>query len=412
MRRVLTERLRTGDRIGRDIIGGPDAPALLKAGVRVSDSYRQSLRRSKITSVWINDSLSDGIVPLEVLGEATKQRATVAMRDAIREVSRSLVEGQTLSEETVLEMRDVAELICSDVSANVTSALALNDLANADGYTMKHSLAVTALGLSIGLRVMRRYGWIDDLGYRRFDEIDQRLLLLGVGLLLHDIGKLAVPPEILQKAGPLTADEWVAMRAHPMLGARILQQADISPLSRVVVRSHHERWDGSGYPAAKRGAGIHQFARIASVADVFDALTSDRPYRRAMPAYEAYDFIVGRSGRDFDPEVVEVFRSAVAPHPPGTGVVLSDGRCGIVKAVRPESVKRPIVRIVVDSTGSSIAGDEIDLSQLPGIEIVSNDFDPWVSDTPTAQCRVIERRLAPRTDPRTHTETPQTPAGL
>ena len=262
MRRVSTERLRTGDRIGRDIIGGPDEPPLLRAGIRVSDSYRLSLQRSKITSVWINDSLSDGIEPLEALSESTKRRATAAMQDAIRDVSRSLVEGQALSEGTVDEMREVAELICSDVSANVHSALALNDLANADGYTMKHSLAVTALGLSLGLRVMRRYGWVDDLGYRRFDEIDQRLSLLGVGLLLHDIGKLAVPSEILQKPGPLTPDEWVAMRTHPEMGARILRQADISPLSRVVVRSHHERWDGSGYPAAKRGAGIHQFARF------------------------------------------------------------------------------------------------------------------------------------------------------
>src|SRR5205807_27339 len=141
---------------------------------------------------------------------------------------------------------------------------------NADGYTMKHSLAVTALGLSLGLRVMRKYGWVDDQGNRRFDDIDRRLSTLGVGLLLHDIGKLAIPVEILQKNGPLTDDEWTAMREHPMLGVRILQRADdISPLSRAVVRSHHERWDGAGYPSGKARHQIHQFARIASVADVF-----------------------------------------------------------------------------------------------------------------------------------------------
>jgi HD-GYP domain-containing protein (c-di-GMP phosphodiesterase class II) len=378
MRRVSTRQLRTGDRIGRDVLARPDDPPLLRAGIRVSESYRQSLLRSNITSVWIDDGLSEGIEPLEMLGESTRRRAAVAMHDAFRDVSRSLVEGKTLAIDTMQEMRAVADLICDDVAANVHSALALNDLANADGYTMKHSLAVTALGLSLGLRVMRKYGWVDDHGNRRFDAIDQRLSTLGVGLLLHDIGKLAVPSEILQKAGPLTDDEWIAMRAHPLEGVRILKLADgISPLSRAVVRSHHERWDGGGYPAGKAGADIHQFARIASVADVFDALTSDRPYRQAMQVHEGYDYIIGRRGRDFDPEVVDVFGASVAPHPPGTGVVLSDGRCGVVKEVRQESVTRPIVRLVQDASGTPTAGPEIDLARSPDLSITSTPFDPW-----------------------------------
>jgi HD-GYP domain-containing protein (c-di-GMP phosphodiesterase class II) len=382
MRRIPTEQLRTGDRIGRDILASPDELPLLRAGIRVSDSYCESLRRSNITSVWVDDGLSEGIEPLEVMGERTKQRATAAIREAFRDVSRSLVTGDTLPVNAVQEMTEVAELICSDVSANVHSALALNDLANADGYTMKHSLAVTALGLSLGLRVMRRFGWVDDLGCRRFDGIDERLSLLGVGLLLHDIGKLAVPAEILHKPGPLTEDEWAAMRAHPALGVKILQQADgISPLSRCVVRSHHERWDGTGYPAGKAGTDIHQFARIAAVADVFDALTSDRVYRSAMPTHEGYQFVLDRCRRDFDPEVVEVFRTSVAPHPPGTGVVLSDGSCGVVKEVRPGSMTAPVVRLVIDRSGESLALKEIDLSEWPGLTIVSTQFDPWESTT-------------------------------
>jgi HD-GYP domain-containing protein (c-di-GMP phosphodiesterase class II) len=380
MRRVPTRQLRTGDRIGRDVLSSSHEIPLLRAGIRVSDSYRESLLRSNITSVWIDDGLSEGIKPLEMLGERTKRQATAAIHGAFRDVSRSLVTGGPVPSDALLEMEEVADLICADVSANVHSALALNDLANADGYTMKHSLAVTALGLSLGLRVMRRYGWIDPHGYRRFDGIDERLSTLGVGLLLHDIGKLAVPVEILEKPGPLTAEEWLAMRAHPALGAQMLQHADgISPVSRAVVRSHHERWDGGGYPAGLAGAAIHQFARIASVADVFDALTSDRTYRHAMPMHEGYAYIVSRAGRDFDPEVVAIFAESVAPHPPGTGVVLSDGRCGIVKEVRAESVTRPIIRLVLEASGTPIAGDEIDLSLANDITIVSTDFDPFGS---------------------------------
>jgi HD-GYP domain-containing protein (c-di-GMP phosphodiesterase class II) len=356
----------------------PDTPALLRAGIRVSDSFRASLERHGVSSVWIDDDLSAGIEPLESMQEETKEQAMTAIHDAFKEVSSSFAAGGTLTAAALQQMTTVAELIAADIAANVHSALALNDLANADGYTMKHSLAVTALGLALGLRLMRRYGWEDFRGERRFDDLDGRLSLLGVGLLLHDIGKLAVPPEILHKAGPLTADEWAAMRAHPELGFRMLKDAnEISPVARSVVRSHHERWDGAGYPDGTAAGKIHQFARIAAVADVFDALTSDRPYRSADPPHRGYEYVVGQSGSHFDPEVVEMFRASVAPHPPGTGVVLSDGSCGIVKEVRQGFVTRPVVRVVIDPSGALITPYEVDLASAAALTIVSADYDPW-----------------------------------
>jgi HD-GYP domain-containing protein (c-di-GMP phosphodiesterase class II) len=378
MRSVPVEQLRTGDRLGRDVYTSPDTLPLLRAGVRVSESYQQSLQRAGITAVWIDDGLSEGIEPLEVLEQATKQRATAAIRDAFHDVSKSLVNGDALTVSTaaIQEMRNVSEMIVDDISRNVHSALALNDLANADGYTLKHSLAVTTLGLSLGLRVMRKYGWTDAQGVRRFDSIEDRLTALGVGLLLHDIGKLAVPSEILRKPGPLTPEEWQAMRAHPTLGFQILKKADgISPLARAVIRSHHERWNGAGYPDGQSGAQIHQFARIAAVADVFDALTSHRCYRRALPMHQGYDFVLARAGLDFDPEVVEVFRTFVTPYPPGTRVVLSDGYCGLVKQVRQHAVSAPVVRIIADPSGAIVPPREIDLSKSPELTIISTEFE-------------------------------------
>lgn len=376
MRLVRIEELRAGDRLGRDIFARPEALPLLRAGIRVSDSYKRSLVRSGITSVWIDDGLSAGIEPVEMVAEATKQKARGAIAEALREASETLATGGTLSGDTVREMRGVAELIVGDVEQNVHSALALNDLANADAYTLKHSLAVTTLGLVLGSRVMRKYGWTDHDGRRRFDGIEDRLLELGVGLLLHDIGKLAVPPEILRKPGPLTDEEWTAMRAHPTLGFEILLKADgISPLSRAVVRSHHERWLGNGYPDGQVGTAIHLFARIAAVADVFDALTSDRYYRKAMPLREAYDFVVDRADREFDREVVSVFQSSVAPYPPGTLVRLSDGRGGLVQEVRMGAVTSPIIRVIVNAAGALIAPQVVDLSTAVDLTIVSTEVE-------------------------------------
>ena len=372
MRRVSIAELATGDRLGRDVYSQPGALPLLRAGVRISDSYREAMQRAGIVSVWIDDGLSEGIEPADVLKEATRQRAATAIRDAFRDVSDAISRGGTLSDGTVREMQAVAELIVGDVSRNIHSALALNDLANADGYTLKHSLAVTTLGLSLGVRVMRKYGWVDGLGKRRYDGIEDRLTALGVGLLLHDIGKLAVPSAILQKPGKLDDEEWKAMKAHPMLGVQILKKAEgISPLSRAVVRSHHERWHGGGYPDSQAGTEIHQFARIAAVADVYDALTSNRYYRKAMPPNEGYDFIVERAGKDFDPEVVDIFKTFVSPFPEGTCVLLSDGTRALVAEVRQHAVKAPRVRIIADADGAICEPREVELAEQPSLTIVS-----------------------------------------
>jgi HD-GYP domain-containing protein (c-di-GMP phosphodiesterase class II) len=376
VRRVTIEQLRTGDRLGRDVSAHPaDELPLLRAGNRISDSQRASLQRAGVVAVWIEDALSDGIDPLEVLGDETRRRATAAVHEAFKNVAASLSNRAPLSAEVVMEMSKVAEWIIRDITRNIESALALNDLANADSYTLKHSLAVTTLGLALGLRVMHKFGWVDVYGRTRWDDIEDRLIPLAVGLLLHDIGTLAVPQEIMQKSGELTDEELAAVRMHPMAGVEILKKAQgISPLSRAVVRSHHERWDGSGYPEKKTGANIHQFARIAAVADVYDALTSDRYHRKARAAHDVHAFVVKRAGRDFDPQVVEVFRSFVAPYPPGTPVVLSDGYCGLVKEVRQNAVLVPVVRIIADPSGALIEPREVDLGDMPGVTIVSTDF--------------------------------------
>ncbi len=374
MRRIAVEHLEIGARLGRDVGSPSDQTAvpLLRAGVRISESYRQSLTRAGIDSVWVDDAVSDGIEPLETLSSATRQRATAAIHSAFRRVSDPATHSPGMASEVVQEMHEVATLIVQDVMRQVHLAVALNDLSHADNYTLQHSLAVTTLGLSLGLRVMLRHGWTDALGRRRFDDLEQRLSLLGVGLLLHDIGKLAIPAEILQKQGPLTQAERRTMQEHPMLGLQILRQAKaLSPLSKAVIRSHHERWNGSGYPDGLREGAIHDFPRIAAVADVFDALTSNRAYRVAMTTGEAYAFIVDRTGQDFAPEVAAVFRTVVAPYPPGTEVTLSDGRSGLVKEVHSGRVERPVVRVLTDRSGTPIVPLEVDLSTSADVTIVS-----------------------------------------
>ncbi|HEX9343055.1 MAG TPA: HD-GYP domain-containing protein [Actinomycetota bacterium] len=148
---------------------------------------------------------------------------------------------------------------------------------------------------------------------------------LRFGFLLHDVGKIGVPEAILTKAGPLDVDEWAVMRTHPELGERIV--ASISSLlgpAVAVIRSHHEHWDGGGYPDGLRGEEIPLPARVFSVCDAFDAMTSDRPYRRALPLEVAFDQILQGSGTQFDPQMVDAF-GQLAPLLPALHASLHTG---------------------------------------------------------------------------------------
>jgi putative nucleotidyltransferase with HDIG domain len=161
-----------------------------------------------------------------------------------------------------------------------------------DAYTGKHAERVTAYGMELA---------------RAVDPSLAASPQLEFGFLLHDIGKVAIPDAILYKSGALSSEERALMAQHPVIGAAIVRGIDFLADAVVVVRSHHERWDGSGYPDRLAGQDIALSARVFAVADVLDALTTDRPYRPASPLREAREMILAEAGRHFDPGVVEAF---------------------------------------------------------------------------------------------------------
>jgi len=163
-----------------------------------------------------------------------------------------------------------------------------------DAYTGKHAERVAAYGIEVARA----------LGVARPDAPE-----IEFGFLLHDIGKVAIPDAILYKPGALTREERELMARHPTIGADIIRGIEFLQGAAKVVRSHHERWDGTGYPDGLRGEEIPIAARVFAVADVFDALTTDRPYRPALTLHEARRMIVLGSGSQFDPSVVRAFNS-------------------------------------------------------------------------------------------------------
>jgi putative nucleotidyltransferase with HDIG domain len=181
-------------------------------------------------------------------------------------------------------------------SASIRLAGLVDRLELKEGYAGEHTAAVSSLALAIATEL-------------KLSAAERRCVELGA--LLHDVGKLSIPDRVLTKPGPLNELEWAAMRRHAALGERllahILDQADVL----AIVRSHHERWDGTGYPDGKRGEDIPRAARIVAVADAFQAMIEPRPYRAPRTRRAAVEEIASQSGRQFDPVCVEALRVVV-----------------------------------------------------------------------------------------------------
>jgi HD-GYP domain-containing protein (c-di-GMP phosphodiesterase class II) len=342
-------RVPDGAKLGKDVASGrADGMPLLRTGTELTPRFKDALERAGVHAVYVDDEVSRGITPIAVLSDETRSAATAAVARAFDGAKDSLKTGRPLSPKAIEELQGIAARMAEEIGQTNEFALALADLSAADGYTLQHSVDVAALGLLIGQRLFNARGYFDYRGKRTYERIDARLTRLGLGLLLHDIGKLAVPSEILNKPGKLDPAEWEIMKTHPIAGLDLLRSDLISPLVKVVVRSHHERWGGGGYPDNKVEDETHELARIAAVADVYDAVTSERVYAAARPAHIGVRIIREGRGTSFDAEIADVFSKIVAPFPPGDSVDLCDGRGGVIVRVPEGNLDRPVVRVLGD----------------------------------------------------------------
>jgi putative nucleotidyltransferase with HDIG domain len=229
----------------------------------------------------------------ELVQEVDRLRAALATRDQeAAEKERQLERYAADLRETFKRERARAQELRRSYTATVRALS--NAVEFRDAYTGKHAERVAAYGLEIAHRL--------DLPVAGQSEIE-------FGFLLHDIGKVAIPDAILHKPDALSDSERRLMAQHPVIGAEIIRGIEFLDSAAEIVRHHHERWDGQGYPDGLAGEQIPLAARVFAVADVFDALTTDRPYRRASSLSVAREMITAESATQFDPDVVEAFNS-------------------------------------------------------------------------------------------------------
>ena len=192
-----------------------------------------------------------------------------------------------------------------------------------------------------------------------------RLAYLASGALLHDIGMIRMPESIVKKQGGLTEDEAQKIRAHPLLSYRIITKELMYPDDvGLIGLQHHERWDGDGYPRRTTGKDIDVLARIVSVADAFEAMVSDKPYRNSMIGYAAMKALLSDNSRRFDPEIIRAFIKSMGIYPLGSTVLLNNAAIARVLETHPDAPLRPKLRVIVDEFGKRYEaneGDSIDL---------------------------------------------------
>ncbi len=288
--------------------------ALLKEGVELTPDFAQRLRNIGINSVWLR---KNGVAPSDepLLPEELNQRVKAIMDSCVQGLEESAV--AKLSEKDFQQVKAAAQEVSQRLASHPEWVRRLENLSSADSYSYAHSLRVTTLGLMLGQKVLARDGWTDGSGHNRHDHLQERLTDLGTGLLLHDIGKAGLPRELLDKEGKLTPQEFAKIKTHTTLGSAMLSETSISARSLDIVRDHHEKWDGTGY-GGKKGVDIPQFARIAAIADVYDALTGARPYKEGIPMGAGVRAIVEGANSHFDPRLVRHFVDLVsftAPQP-------------------------------------------------------------------------------------------------
>lgn len=340
MRLVGIERVKPGDVLGQSILG-MDGCLMLREGVTLTENYINKLISIGIIYIYIKDSNLEDIKPED-------PELIEFKRETVKSLSRvfsKLQYSDTISiKNTLSVISDMVEYLIDNKEIDSSYLLELKTF---DNYTYIHSLNTCVIALFFGIQ----------MSYTRPMLID-----LGMGALLHDIGKTKVPIDVLNKNGKLTDEEFCIIKKHPELGHKMLEKvSEVSDRSKAIVLEHHERIDGKGYPYGLTGDKVHKFSKITCISDVYDAIVSDRVYRRGFPANEAYEFVLGGVGTFFDFDLVNIFRNNFSIYPLGVCLKLSNGLEGFVVGHNKGFPDRPNVRILYDELGNKIEPIEVSL---------------------------------------------------
>ncbi len=330
MRFVPANCLRPGQILGRDLVFDRNR-VLLRGGVTLTASLIGKVRMLGFQGVYIDDDLSRSIFLESVISDELRGKAQKEVRTLFVTVETASLQKTKNHFDALLS---TVTNIVDEILRNRNLMVNIIDIRAYDDYTYSHSINVAVLSTMLGAV----------LGMGR-----QTLHELAMGALVHDLGKVFIDKRIINKESKLTLEEFEEVKRHSLAGYNYLAPSKvIPPEAKTAVLTHHEQYNGNGYPAGLSGEAIHLFGRIIAVVDVYDALVSDRPYRRALLPSDAIEYIMSGYNTLFDPLVVDAFIRKVAPYPVGTCVRLSNDCIGIVVENFENTCLRPKLQLIED----------------------------------------------------------------
>lgn len=339
--------------------------SFLFQGFRIRQQQEIRLLQEACSYVWVDAHRSIGMLNqlAENLAQPDNLQPVIAKVEfnlemqhaaptwhAAREESLRILQAVKMGQELdVGAVKAVIKDCVESILRNPAAMLWLARIKNSDDYTAEHSLRVSILSIALG----------KELGLPAY-QLEQ----IGVCGMLHDVGKIKVPSEILNKPGALTPDELRIMQSHAAEGRKLLMSnQQITPATVDVAYSHHERLDGKGYPRGLDASKIPYFAKIIAVADSYDAINSDRIYSKGKSSLESLRILFDAANSHFDEEIVGCFIRLIGIYPPGEIVELNTGEVGIIIGCAPASKLKPRVLRVLDAEKQPCKESIIDLSQ-------------------------------------------------
>lgn len=339
MQKLLIDQIVPGMKLAKDVVLD-DGRILLLKGFAIKPRYINKMKTYKVTSIYVEDNMVD----LETISEE------ILYEDAFTNI-KGIMESVRMDEEiSVEELKDTVQDLVHFILNDDMIFMTLTGIRDIDNYTFLHSVDVciytiiTAKALELDL-----------------DDIQE----LALAAILHDIGKCKIPLAILNKPGKLTDYEFEVMKDHSVRGTNITKKMpDISDNIPKIICQHHEKWDGSGYPYGIKEHNIELGARIISIADVYDALTSDRVYRKRFMPHDAAEFLMRQSNSQFDPDLLKCFIDSITVYPQDSIVLLNSGEVARVLPAKGIASIRPKVSIITKKNGPPIITPyEVDLQE-------------------------------------------------
>lgn len=342
MRFVLAKGI-TQDMTLATTLYGANGELLMKAGNKLTEPLIRKIEQLGYNGLYIEDKLSQDLDIKLIVDEHIK-------RDVVQQVKKAFLSINKREEDNARsELKESVYSLAGEIIRKKHLMFNVIDIKTKQDYKYYHAVNVCILSLLVGVT----------MGLNRKD-----LFELGFAAITHDIGKELMKPQLSSNYDLLNPLQQEQYKKHPFIGYEYLKDKFDVPLkSYVAVLQHHERYDGKGYPNQLEGDKICLFARIISIADVYDTMTSDRDSAKAQSSSEVLEYLLANGGTQFDKDILSVFARKVAPFPTGTFVKLSDGRKALVTETNEHVCLRPKVRVVLDQNGKPAVPYELDLEQ-------------------------------------------------